>query len=439
MSWKKRLVLVLLITGVGVVSWRFFGQTRKEEISYETAIAQKGTLINTVSASGMITSGNYTNVTTKASGIVSGVYVASGDTVFKGQKIAEIVLDDYARQRQASSWAAYLEAKEAYLEALNAKDLSDIAMWQAHQDRLDAQEALEDMEEDNINPKTEEEYTEVEKTIITKTVNQVEKAFRVAEAKYLNADADIANAQAKTAAALRDYQENSAAILAPAAGVISDLALVEGNLVSASATTSSTSGATIVSAQTAGKINHPEGQLIATVDLTEIDVINVKAKQKVTLMLDAYPDKTFTGKILAVNTSGNVSSGVTSYPVTILLDPVLVEIYPNMAISGEIITGIKTDILLVPVTAVQTVGDQTTVQILKDGQPETIAVEIGDSNDTQIEIISGLNEGDEIITSVIASGQTDSRSEAGGFGGGGTTIIRSGQGGGMPAGGPMGF
>ena len=437
-SWKKRLVLLLLIVGVGVFSWRFLGQKKEEEVSYETTIVQKGTLVNTVSASGTITSGNYTNVTTKASGTVSRVYVTSGDTVYKGQKIAEIVLDDYARERQASAWVAYLEAKETYLEALNAKDLSDISMWRAHQDRLDAKEALEDMEEDNINPNTGEEYTETERAIITKTVDQVEKAFRVAEARYLNADADIANAQAKVAATLRDYQENSVTILAPAAGIVSDLALAEGNLVSAAATTSSTSGATIVSAQTVGKINHPEGQLVATVDLTEIDIINVKANQKMTLMLDAYPGKTFTGKVLAVNTSGNVASGVTSYPVTILLDPVLVAIYPNMAISGEIITNLKTNVLLVPSTAIQTVGNQTTVQVVKDGQPETITVETGHSNDNQTEITSGLDEGDEVITSVTISGQADGQDGASPFGG--TTIFRSGQGGGdMPAGRQIGF
>lgn len=436
------MIFLLLIVGLGVLSWRLFGSPSEPELSYETAIVQKGALVKAVSASGTITSGNYTNVNTKASGTVSRVYVTDGETVYKGQKIAEIALDDYAKERQASSWVAYLEAKEAYLEALNAKDLADIAMWQAHQDRLDAQEALEDVQGDNINSETEEEYTEVEGAIITKTADQAEKAFRVAEAKYLNADANIANAQAKVSAALKDYQENSAAILAPAAGVLSDLALVEGNLVSASATTSATSGATIVSAQTVGKISHPEGQLIAVVDLTEIDIISIKAGQKATVTLDAYPDKSFTGKVLAVDTSGSVSSGVTSYPVTILLDPVSAKIYPNMAVSAEIITDTKADVLLVPSTAIQVVGNRATVQVLKDGQPQTVTVETGESNDTQTEIVSGLSEGDEIIISIRPSGQNGNSSGAspfGGFGGGGAAPSRPGQSGGLPAGRPMGF
>jgi multidrug efflux pump subunit AcrA (membrane-fusion protein) len=441
LSWPKRLILFLVMAGLSILSWRFLGQTRKVETSYETAIVQKGTLVKTVSTSGTITSGNYTNISTKTSGTISKVYVTGGETVYKGQKIAEIVLDDYAKERQASAWVAYLGAKESYLEALNAKDLADIAMWQAHQDRLDAKEAFEDMPEDNINPDTDEEYTESERAIITKTVDQTEKAFRVAEAKYLNADDDIANAQAKVSAALRDYQENSVTILAPAAGVISDLALAENNLVSASATTSSTSGATIVSAQTVGKINHAKGQLIATVDLTEIDVIEVKANQKVSLTLDAYSDKTFSGKILSINTSGSSSSGVTSYPATILLDPVSVEIYPNMAVSAEIITSVKTDVLLVPLTAIQSVGDRTTVQVMRDGQPEAVSVEVGDSNDTQTEIISGLAEGDEVIVLTIISDRVDSQDETSSFGsfGGGSVFIRSGQSGGnMPAGRPAG-
>jgi multidrug efflux pump subunit AcrA (membrane-fusion protein) len=178
--------------------------------------------------------------------------------------------------------------------------------------------------------------------------------------------------------------------------------LAEGNTIAASSTTSSTSGATIVSSQTVGKINDPGGQIIATVSLSEIDIISVKANQKAIITLDAYEDKTFTGKVLAVNTSGSVNSGVTSYPVTIVLDSSAVEIYPNMAVSVQIITNIKTDVLLVPSTAIQTVNNQSVVQVMKDKEVASVNVEIGNSNDSQTEIISGISEGDQVVTSTIS-------------------------------------
>jgi len=443
-SWKKKVVVLAVIIGLGFLGRYVVINSQKEKVTYETSIAEKGTLITSISGSGTITSGNYTNVTTKASGVVNKVYVTNGDKVTKGQKIADVTLDDYAKERQTSAWVSYLESKENYLAAVNAKSEADIAMWNARQDVLDAQEAVDDMNEDDTNPATHEVYTDGERMIITKSLDQKRLAFSVTEAKYNNSDADIANASAKVAAALRDYQVNSATIVSPADGTITDLALAEGIIVSASSTTSSTSGATIVSSQTVGKISDPDGQLIATFNLTEIDIINVKANQKVTLTLDAYEDKTFTGKVMAVNTSGSVSSGVTSYPVTILLDPVSVEIYPNMAVSVEIITDIKTDVILVPSTSVQLINNQSTVMVMKDGNVSEVQVETGGSNDSQTEIVSGISEEDQVVTSTISSesSDTDSGDTTSPFSGistGGSSSSRSSSGGGMPAGGPPGF
>jgi len=397
---KKVIILVAFLALIFLVKQVAAG-SQKPKITYETIKAEKGILINSISGSGTITSGNYTNISTKTSGVVSKVYVTNGDKVVKGQKIAEVTLDDYAKERQTAAWVAYLEAMEAVKDAQTAKWTADIQMWQDRESLLGAIE--------NYNNNTGN--TEGERQVIIKTVDQKRAAFASSELKYKNADSDLANAQAKVSKALRDYQENSATIVAPSVGMVSDLSLAPGLVVNASSTTSSTTGATIVSAQTVGKINDTSGQLIASVSLTEIDIVKVKANQKVTLTLDAYPDNSFTGKVLAVNTSGSISSGVTSYPVTILLDPVTVDVYPNMAVSVEIITEIKTDVLLVPSIAIQTANGQSVVEIIKDGKISTVQVEVGSSNDSQTEILSGLEEGDEVVTSTITS-QSSSQSQS---------------------------
>jgi multidrug efflux pump subunit AcrA (membrane-fusion protein) len=180
---------------------------------------------------------------------------------------------------------------------------------------------------------------------------------------------------------------------------------------------------------------------MASVSLTEVDITSVKANQKVTMTLDAYEDKTFTGKVLSVNTSGNVSSGVTSYPVTILLDPVNVEIYPNMAVNADIITDVKNDVIVVDSTAVTTTNGESSVQVKKDNKVTTVKVETGISNDSQTEIISGINEGDDVVTSVVNATSTsqtsnNTTSPFSGLGGGSSSSKSSS--GGMPAGGPPG-
>lgn len=438
-----KLISIVLVLALGYIG---FSQIhfKSNKVTYQTTKATKGTLIQSIDGSGTITSGNYTNVTTKASGVVSAVYVTNGDTVTKGQKIADVTLDEYAIERQASTWADYVSALDAVKTAQQAKVSADLAMWTARQNILDAEEDIKYMTENPINPTTKDNWTLGEKTILEKTLEEQRLAFSTAESKYTHADADIAEAYAKVTSALRTYQENSATIIAPEDGVISDLMLAQSIVVSASSATSNTSGATIVSAQTVAKINHTESQLIATISLTEVDITSVKANQKVTLNLDAFEDQTFTGKVLAVNTSGSVSSGVTSYPVTILLDQTDVDIYPNMAVSATIITNSETDAIMIPTTAITIGTDGTsTAQIMQNGKPVTVTVETGSANDSDTVIKSGVAEGDTVITATIqASTATDTASTTSPFSGVSTstkssTKSSSNMGGGM--GGPPGF
>jgi multidrug efflux pump subunit AcrA (membrane-fusion protein) len=430
LSLPVKIIFMVTLLGCGLLIKTFVFKSPLE-VQYQTSKIEKGALINSVSASGLISSVGSTGITTKVSGTVKKVYVTNGDTVKKGQVLAEISLDDYAKERQTAAWVSYLESTEAVKESINAKAVSDIQMWEDREAVLAAQEALNDMNEDNTNPTTHAAYTDGERMIITKTLDQSRKAFSVSEIKYLNSDADISYSYAKIAAALRNYQENSAIVIAPDSGTISDFSLATGTMLTANSSTSNTSGATIVSTQTIGKINSSQSQLIAKVNLSEVDITRVKANQKVTLTLDAYSDMSFTGIVLAVNTAGSVTSGVTSYPVTILLDTTTVEIYPNMSVTAEIITNIKTDIILAPSSAVSSNNGTSTVQVKKNDQINTVEVKTGISNDTLTEITSGLNEGDEVVTSEISSADSqtnvNSTSPFSGFGGSGSTRIMQGD------------
>ncbi len=447
LSLTKKIIFPLIPVLLAAGIWIFIDKIQKPKTTYETEAAVKGTLIVSTSGSGTITSGNYTNITTKVSGTVKTVYVTNGDTVTKGQKLAEVTLDEYAVKRQADAWASYLDAVEAVNTAKIAQINSDKDMWTSRQTWLDTEEEYNNMIAGAWNPDTNAEYTYNEKAILTKEYEAAKLTFEANQTKYTNSTADIAKAQAGITSALRDYQENSATIYAPASGTVSDLALFEGLSVSANSSTSSTTGSTIISSQTVGKINDPDGQLIATVSMSETDVLNIKANQKVVITIDAYSDMTFTGKVLAVNTSGSVTSSVTSYPVTILLDSSSVDIYPNMAINVEIITNSVADAVMVPSNAINTAGGVSTVQIMKDGKPVTTTVEVGTSNDFYTVITSGINEGEIVVTSIIVVDNSTEDDDSSLFTGNTTTSGTkssssgsSNMGGGMPGGGmPGGF
>jgi multidrug efflux pump subunit AcrA (membrane-fusion protein) len=137
--------------------------------------------------------------------------------------------------------------------------------------------------------------------------------------------------------------------------------------------------------------------------------------------------------VISIDTVGSVSSGVTSYPAVITFDTDVPEVFSNMSAQASIITETKSGVILVPTSAVQTQNGQSTVRVMRNNQEETVAVETGLSSGTQIEIVSGLHEGDTIVTSAAtlvpaqSGGQTTSpfsgmSGPGGGFGGGGAQI-----------------
>jgi len=416
LSLKKKIIFSVILIIIAILLKFLVFNSKDAKITYEKTIVTKGTLITSVSGSGTITSVNSTDISSKVSGVVKEVYVSNGETVVKGQKIALIELDEYALERQSSAWASYLSAQEAVKTAEKDKAVADIAMWEAREAILKAEDDIEYKNTNSINPTTKEEYTLSERTVIDKSLEKSKLAYAEAETKYKNADTQIKTAKTKVTSALRDYQINSSTILAPVAGVVNNLNLAAGMTITSTSNSNNSASENSVSAtaaQTFGKVSDPDGSLLATISLSEVDVINVKANQKVTLTFDAYDDKTFTGKVLAVDTDGSSSSGVTSYSVTIILDSVDVEVYSNMAVTADIITDIQTDVLMLPTTAIQTFNEQSYVQMLKDDVLTNVSIEIGSANDSYTVVKSGLSEGDEVVTSVITASEEEDEDSSG--------------------------
>ncbi|MBI2635176.1 MAG: efflux RND transporter periplasmic adaptor subunit [Parcubacteria group bacterium] len=193
-------------------------------------------------------------------------------------------------------------------------------------------------------------------------------------------------------------------------------------------------------------------QKVAEVSLNEIDVAKVKAGQKATLTFDAVPDLTITGQVAEVDAVGAVSQGVVTYTVKISFDTQDDRIKPGMSVSAAIITEAKPNVLLVPNSAVKSQGGVSYVEIISGddknlallasaggaiikNSPSRQQIEIGMTGDEFTEILSGLNEGDVIVTRTIQptaaqTTQTQQNSSlripglGGGGGGGGNMRIR---------------
>ena len=210
--------------------------------------------------------------------------------------------------------------------------------------------------------------------------------------------------------ALSDYS-----IYAPFDGTISKVNIEKGDSVSAG-----TAIATLIT-----------NQKIAEISLNEVDAAKVKIGQKATLTFDALPDLSITGKVSELDIIGTVSQGVVSYNVKIVLDTQDENVKPGMSVTADIITDIKQDVLVVSNNAIKSQGNSKYVELVENSDnkkqqllsnnnsgitlpvlPKQQSVETGLSDDSYTEIVSGLKEGDIVVTSTINPGQTQTSSQS---------------------------
>lgn len=408
-----KIIIPLIIIGLIYFTITKINSSKSSTPTYKTSQVTKTNIVSTISASGSVTSGSNTSIYTSASGQVTKVYVKNGDTVKQGQAIAVIALDQDGQKKQTTAWASYLSAKNNITSAEQNKLSLQTQLDLANRAVVTAQDAIDHI---NDKPKTDLEKNNINYDLI---INQ--RALTVAQSKFTAADSAIAVAKAQLSSSWYAYQQASNTIYAPSNGILSNFALTAGMSVANLSSTTSSSGSSTDATQSVGIITNPKNQITASVSLTEIDVIKVKAGQKVTLTMDAFSGKTFTGQVLAINTNGQSSSGVTSYPTIIVFDTSLPTMYPNMSVSANIIIDSKSDVLTVPSASIKTSNGVSTVKVLKDGQSSDVTVETGISDTTNTEIISGLSEGDTVITSTSTAktSTTTKTSTTSVFGGGG--------------------
>jgi len=159
--------------------------------------------------------------------------------------------------------------------------------------------------------------------------------------------------------------------------------------------------------------------LEVAVNLDETDVASVAVGQEVHVSVDAFPGVEMAGQVTVVASVAQTQSGVVLYPVTVRLAPgdppagpsadsgqgsgQALPVRAGMTADVEITTASQADALIVPLRAVHTEGGDAYVDRLVGDQVERVAVALGLMTDAEIEITSGLAEGDVVV--VVASGQ----------------------------------
>jgi HlyD family secretion protein len=214
---------------------------------------------------------------------------------------------------------------------------------------------------------------------------------------------DIASAQASldnSKAALQSAQNtyDQSFIRAPFSGVVAAVNVSVGDVVD-----TNTVVASIITKQQ-----------IAKISLNEVDAAQVKIGQTATVTFNALPGVTATGTVAQIDTIGTVTQGVVSYNAKIAFDASDQGVKPGMSVSVTIAVGKDAGVLLVPNSAVTSVGSNSNVLVLDgvsgatDGAtisltttPKSVSVQTGDSDNKNTVITSGLTEGELIVTHTV--------------------------------------
>lgn len=425
LKWIIGILILLVVVLVVLSKAGVLGKDEGTKVTAEKAV--KRTIIETVTASGKI----YPEVEVKVSPDISGeiveLAVEEGDTVRKGQVLAKIYADIYASQEdQAAALVAQARAQvqnsQAQLGALKAT--------------LDQTEAAYNRQKTLLNQKviSQSEFETAEQAYLSAKANY--------EAALNNIKAGQANVQSAMASLSRATKDvNRATITAPMDGVISLLAVKKGERVVGTAQMAGTEMMRIAD------LNSMEVQ----VDVGENDIPKVRIGDSAIVEVDAYNQRKFKGVVYKIAnpvmssqaTTSNSSTSVTNYQVHIRLLPDSYKdllghgkpfpFRPNMTGSADIQTQTHENVLSIPLNAVTTRdkndneapaskadnnannnNDNTnTAQasvtanddiqevvfvVQKDGTVKKHPVQTGIQDINNIEITSGLNAGDEVVT-----------------------------------------
>lgn len=145
------------------------------------------------------------------------------------------------------------------------------------------------------------------------------------------------------------------------------------------------------------------------ISVNELDINKIQVGQQVEITADAVEGETFTGVVDKVNINGTTTNGSTNYPVTVLVDGTPEELKPGMNVSAKIIVEDAGSVLCVPVEAVSRGADGTSLvkvagegaldengNLVDSSKLEDRVVTLGRSDDTYIEILSGLEDGETV-------------------------------------------
>ncbi|HEY1183410.1 MAG TPA: efflux RND transporter periplasmic adaptor subunit [Bryobacteraceae bacterium] len=445
-KWKVIITLAaLLVAAIGVYASTVY--SKRGVVTVQTGQVTRGDLAAIVTSSGEIKPRNYINIGANFGGIITEILVKEGDHVRKGQLLARLentqpTADVAAQEAGVNSSLADLTAQEAGLKVADENIRTMQASLEHDKADLDRMKADYDRAQDLFNEKLLarqdfelKKFTyEAQKALIAESETRILQARATREqnaAQVASAQTKIAQARAnlsRFADVLRKFDTS-----APLDGVVTNLPVRVGESV-------------------VPGIQNSEGSVIMTiadmsvitaeVKVDETDIVSVHLGQVADITIDAIPNKTFKGHVseigdtailrstgLAASQSAISSQEAKDFKVVIAMDNPPDEIRPGLSCTAKVTTATRTNAVTIPIQALTIrqrgdleqpkPGSTSTAQaatkpdpaaekarkeeiqgvfVVNAGKAEFRKVETGITGATDIEVLSGLKPGDQIVT-----------------------------------------
>ena len=447
-KWKIIIGLLLAVVAVGgtVASVRWKGGS---QVTVQTANATRMDLSAVVTASGEIKPRTYTNLGANAQGLITDLMVKEGDRVRKGQIVARIeAVQANADVQSQKASVASAEADSASSEAGLAVQDMTIRTQQATIDRTKSDLELAKTNFDRYDqlfkagvvPKAD--YDQRKAAYDSQLASLREAELRLEQLKSQRAQtlAQITSSQRRVAQAQAGLVRVSDIlakhdVVSPLDGIVTNLPVRLGETVVPGVQNSAASAVMTIADMSL---------ITAEVKVDETDIVNLELGQKADVTIDAVPDRTFHGHVIEIGntailrSTGQVaSSSATSsteakdFKVVVALEDPPDEIRPGLSCTAKIVTATRKDVLAIPIQAL-TIRQQgelddaaaaaskqkqkdngqapvnlatekarreeiTGVFVISKEKADFRKVETGITGSTDIEVLKGLEPGEQIV------------------------------------------
>lgn len=374
-SGLKWFVFLLLLVGGGAAAW-FYYPHKEEKIQYQTATVKHADIVQVVTATGTLNSVISVQVGSQISGNIKQLFADFNTPVKLGQVVA--LLDPGTYEAVVNQAAGDLASANATLELaqLNEKRKRDLAGSQAGT-QADLDKAVADL-------------------------HQAEASVKIKQAALQKAQIDLARCT----------------ITAPVDGVV-----ISRNV---------DVGQTVAAAMTAPILFTIAGDLAKMrieANVSEADIGGVKEGQETTFAVDAFPGRTFRGRVQLVRYAPITVENVVSYVTVIEVDNEKLELRPGMTANVSIVLAEAKGVLAVSNAALRfkppvaetaaaeprkpsgqrgsrsaaalAPPSKRTVQLLEGDTLKPVEVELGITDNINTEVKSGLNEGDNVVSGIV--------------------------------------